>query len=233
MSLLEIPGSGHPEQSQADRNVIELGERMAAPWCAPLRQVEAYWTALRNGRVVPARSDIDPRGIEGALEFAFIAERIAPEHARIRIAGSHLCDLMGMEVRGMPLSALISPVSRNRTAGLIASIFDDPAILDLSLTAERRLGKPALSGRMLLLPMSDDFGDISRVLGCIVSDGRIGRAPRRFEVTQHALKMLCARTETQGYGPVDPPITKRQMADPARSFRPGPVPYLRVVQTEE
>ncbi|MCB2111761.1 MAG: PAS domain-containing protein, partial [Rhodobacteraceae bacterium] len=62
--------------------------------------VRAYWEALRAGREVPYRSEIDPRGIESALEHTFVLERIAPRIARFRLAGVHLCDLMGMEVRG-------------------------------------------------------------------------------------------------------------------------------------
>ena len=56
---------------------------------------------------MPRRAEIDPRGIENALEYAFILERIAPGMARIRLAGIHLSDLMGMEVRGMPLTSFI------------------------------------------------------------------------------------------------------------------------------
>ena len=63
-------------------------------------------------RAVPMRSDVDPRGIERSLEHAFILERIAPQMARFRLAGMHLTDLMGMEVRGMPTTALFAPAAR-------------------------------------------------------------------------------------------------------------------------
>ena len=72
---------------------------------SPIRQVEAYWTALLTGDSVPMRSQIDPRGLENILEYTFILERIAPSLARFRLAGSHLNNLAGMEVRGMPLTA--------------------------------------------------------------------------------------------------------------------------------
>ena len=91
------------------QNVIEMSDHHPESGYAAIAQVEAYWEALRGTRIVPKRSEIDPRGIEGALENAFIVERVAPGIARLRIAGSHLNDLMGMEVRGMPLTALFNP----------------------------------------------------------------------------------------------------------------------------
>lgn len=223
----KLPGS----LSDAGK-VVSIGDRVRAPWCAPLRQVEAYWAALRQGRIVPARSDIDPRGIEGALEFAFIAEYLAPGHARLRIAGMHLCDLMGMEVRGMPLSALISPVSRTRLGEAISSAFDAPAQVELALTAERRLGKPALNARMILLPMTDDFGDVSRILGCLVSDGDIGRAPRRFEIAQCTATPLTATKEALPLVSAAPKSRVSEQAETQRKFRSGPVPYLSLVESD-
>ena len=60
-----------------DRVVQFTGHRkdMSVPAIA---EVRAYWEALRNGRQAPLRSEIDPRGIERALEHAFITERVAP-----------------------------------------------------------------------------------------------------------------------------------------------------------
>ncbi|MDA7428955.1 PAS domain-containing protein [Primorskyibacter aestuariivivens] len=230
MSQPETPETLRLRVLDGDRRTVDRGERLRAPWCAPLRQMDAYWHGLRRGRVVPSRSDIDPRGIDGILEYAFVAERIATGHARIRIAGSHLCDVMGMEVRGMPLSAMLSPVSRNLTAELIAQVFDAPAQVDLSLTAEKRIGKPALNGRMMLLPMTDDFGDISRVLGCLVTDGKIGRAPRRFDIMQHDVLTLTPGFETR---PVPSQSRAAAFAEPRTRFKPGPVPYLSVVRSED
>ena len=41
-----------------------------------MAQVEAYWHALRGNRQMPKRSEIDPRGIEDALED--LVKRIPP-----------------------------------------------------------------------------------------------------------------------------------------------------------
>ena len=167
-----------------DGNVISMSGYRGDMRFRSLNEVEAYWHALRRDGGVPKRSDIDPRGIENALEYAFILERIAPGLARLRIAGMHLSDLMGMEVRGMPVSSFIPPAGRTRFAEMLEEVMDAPAIAKVSLSAETGVGKPPLEGRMLLLPLVSDFGEISRVLGCFETHGSIGRAPRRFTVTE-------------------------------------------------
>ena len=98
------------------KTVVSLMGRENDRYLAPLREVESYWMALCGAEDLPLRSEIDPRGIEGALEFAFLIERISPRLAKLRVAGSHLTDLMGMEVAGMPLSALFAPEDRERLA---------------------------------------------------------------------------------------------------------------------
>eukprot|EP01036_Dinobryon_divergens_P019242 gene19242-26245_t len=72
----------------------------------------------------------------------------------------HLHDLIGLDVRGMPLSTLFDPAARTRLAEGLEAVFTAPAILEMWLEADRGLGRPRLEGRMLVLPLS--------------------RAPRRF-----------------------------------------------------
>lgn len=166
-----------------DRGIVSMTEREKVRRLAPLRQVEAYWHGLCGKDSVPLRSQIDPRGMETALENAFLMERIAPTMAKIRVAGAHLNDLMGMQIAGMPLSSLIAPGERDRFGQALTHLFSDPAIVRLELKAEGGFGKPELEAHMLLLPLRSDFGDQSRALGALVSHGRIGRTPRRFEIT--------------------------------------------------
>ena len=100
-------------------NVIRMAEYKPETGYTAVAQVEAYWEALRGMNQLPKRSQIDPRGIEMALENTFILERIAPGIARLRIAGGHLNDLMGMEVRGMPLTALFCQPARRGLSDLL------------------------------------------------------------------------------------------------------------------
>lgn len=147
-----------------------------------LNELRAYWHDLRHGRSVPCRSDIDPRDIPRVLDHAFILERIAPGAARFRLAGSHLIDLMGMEVRGMPACAYVTPTSRGRFSDVLESVFKAPQIAEMRLQAPRDYARPPLEARMLLLPLRSDLGDVTRALGCLVAEGALGAPPRRFDL---------------------------------------------------
>ncbi|MDS9468055.1 PAS domain-containing protein [Paracoccus sp. MBLB3053] len=147
-----------------------------------ISEMRSYWNGLREGRAIPARADIDPSGIRRAIEHAFILERIAPGAARFRLAGRHLNDLMGMEVRGMPICAFLNTSSRGRLSDVLESVFKGPQIAEISLVSVASYGRPALGGKMIILPLRSDLGDVSRALGCLVAEGEIGQSPRRFDL---------------------------------------------------
>lgn len=237
-------------QGSKAQNVIAMSNYQPDTGYAAISQVEAYWEALRGERLMPKRADINPRGIEQALEYAFIVERIAPGIARLRIAGSHLSDLMGMEVRGMPLTSLFSPSVRRQVSDTLEEVFETPAMAHMRLVSEAGTGRPPVEGRMVLLPLKSDLGDVSRILGCVVSHGEIGYTPRRFDIQQTQL-----RTIVPGKGPADPrpvvepevakadlpPISslQRGFAEKPPSFKPAPEaakkrpPYLRLIKSDD
>jgi hypothetical protein len=210
-----------------------------------IQQVRAYWEGLRPpGGGLPPRSAIDPRGLCGALEHVFIVERVAPGMARFRLAGMHLLDLMGMEVRGMPLSALFEPVARGRLPGALELAFQGQTALDLRIEAERAIGKPPLAGRLLLLPVLGNHGEPDLALGCLETTGRIGRVPRRFAIAQLTQEdLLPAALPRVGSGlPASPPVAGPSLsapplpglAEPAAAFRPAPGrAHLRLVHSRD
>lgn len=147
-----------------------------------IAELKGYWQTLCRGRAIPHRADIEPRNINIALDYSFILERMAPGAARFRLAGRHLIDLMGMEVRGMPLCAVLNPNSRGRLSDVLEAVFKAPQIAEMELFAKAEYGRPEMRARMLLLPLKSDLGDVTRALGCLVSEGRVGMAPRRFDL---------------------------------------------------
>ena len=219
--------------NNAGGNVVSLSNYQANIQFPVVREVEAYWEGLRHGRQVPLRSEVDPRGIENALEYAFILERIAPGIARFRLAGMHLNDLMGMEVRGMPITAFFRPEGRKSISLALENLFEKPEKIELDLTAERGIGKPPLDARLLMLPLKSDLGDVSRALGCLVSVGQIGRTPRRFEMRDEAQIAQLAHDNPSYVPPPAPseaPVAG--MAEEAAPFTPKR-PNLRVVKSDE
>lgn len=141
-----------------------------------------YWQGLRPDGALPARSDIDPRRIEGALPYAFVLERVAPGVARFRVAGGHLSDLMGMEVRGMPLSTLFEPRDRARLMSLVEQMFTRPCALEFTLGARMPGRAEALEAEMMILPLLDDRNMVTRALGCLVGRGAVPNPPCRFQI---------------------------------------------------
>lgn len=148
------------------------------------RDLEAYWTALRGARQMPARSEFDPRGVEASLASTFIAERVAPRVARIRVAGSSLTDMLGMDVRGMPITAFFDPASRDVIADAMSTMFEQPAQMTVTLSAKRGFGRRPEQARLLLLPLCDQFGEVTRVVGCLEKADEQRKLPNRFAVEQ-------------------------------------------------
>ncbi len=229
---------------QKTHNVISMTQHVSENSFTPLAQVEAYWEALRGTRLMPNRSEIDPRGIEQALEYSFIVERIAPGIARLRIAGSHLNDLMGMEVRGMPLTAFMAPGSRRQVSDTLEEVFETPATCVMTLRSDKSAGMPPLDARMLLLPLKSDLGDVSRLLGALISVGDMGRSPRRFEVTNTILRPILSSEsmplpvrEKPMRTPKAPPAKTPGFSEPQPAFKTETprrdAPYLRLVKSDE
>lgn len=164
-------------------NVVFLGQTCKDNGEFPaIAQVEGYWNALSCGHKVPARGDVDPRGLEDALSNTFILECMAPSVARFRLAGHHLNDLMGLDVRGMPLTSLFFPNARQQIGQVIENTCASPAISEICLSAPGSFGRPALRAKMLLAPLTDYSGRVNRILGCLQSKGSIGHQPRRFSI---------------------------------------------------
>jgi len=180
--------------------------------------VLGYWEELRGARIAPARSELDPRRLSRALEFTFIAEFVAPEVARLRIAGRHFEALLGMDPRGMPLGVLLSLDARTELGNALAQV-SQGARAQLPLRAESGIGKPGLDGLLVLMPLTDGQGRITRVLGVLETHGQIGRTPRRFRLSASRAPTLPQPQRPEGTSPPAPA---------ARSA--GQRPQLRVVQ---
>ncbi|MGR3540795.1 MAG: PAS domain-containing protein [Hasllibacter sp.] len=171
---------------------MPLLPRRDDPRLAPCRVVLDYWEALRDGRVMPLRSEVDPRGLTAALDHAFILERIATGVARFRLAGLHLNAVMAMEVRGLPVTALFAPDERRAVADLVEAVFAGPETAVLDLVRDGG-SEPA---RMVLAPLRSDLGDATRAIGCLVAPGARAEGPDRLRVRSVRRTDLLTGSET-------------------------------------
>ncbi len=219
--------------------LIRLATPINKQHFASIAALDGYWEAVRGGRPMPMRADVDPRGIESALKDAFILERVAPGVARFRLAGAHLGDLLGMDPRGMPLTCLMRPEGRVSLSDIIEDVVTRPAVATLALAVETGIGRPRLAARMWLAPLGSDDGPGTRLLGGLETHGEIGRTPRRFGISEIAMREIEATDYT---GPASFRAPARQARtskdtggyaagkapDPAPQRRDGP--HLRLVK---
>lgn len=139
----------------------------------------AHWASLRRPHNLPARASLDPSAMAPALPNVFLGEFISPSVARIRLCGHAVEDVMGMDLRGMPLTALFGAAARSDIMAALAQIGRGVRVT-LSLQAEPGFGQPEMVAQLALMPLTDDDGRITHVLGVLERHGQIGRRPRRF-----------------------------------------------------
>lgn len=198
----------------------------------PLRQAEAYWTALRQGSALPRRADLDPRGLADVLDRAFLLERQDEDAPRFRLTGQTLSDLAGIDLRGMPLFALFHRNAQTALVAPFADCFDMPAVVELALTAQGIDGRADVAARMILLPLLDEFGVVRRALGVLSVAGVPDRAPVRFHLRELTLRPLPAEAGSRRLrlSPATPTLPGRP---DGLAEAPAPLahaPYLRVVK---
>ncbi len=165
--------------------IVSLSARRRLMAHPALVQIEAYWDALRAGRQMPSRAEIDPRGLEGTLPHCFVLERIAPGMARFRVAGRMLATALGIEMQGMPISIAFDGPSRDVLEDALERVFATPQILRLTVSARLGIGRGRIEGQMLFLPLRDDLGGVTRILGALaVTDGDVAARshPRRLTI---------------------------------------------------
>jgi len=151
-----------------------------------LKELENYWASLPRSRGIPKRSDVNPMNMGTLLEDSFILERVAPTVARVRVAGRNIGKLIGIEPRGLPLTTFMEPQARRDIESLLEQAFIGSCIVEIPLIAVRADRQPKLQGKMLLLPLQDDYGRVSRLLGILVMSGRRGIGGRRFVLADDA-----------------------------------------------
>lgn len=193
--------------------------------------VQSHWEAQRQGRIAPRRDDIDPRPLAEALPVTFVAEFVAPSVARIRLAGQRLYDLLGMEPRGMPLSVFLDAAGRAMLEDALPQLRQGARVL-LPLHAEGSLGRPAIEAQMLLLPLIDASGVVTRVIGVLEYHGQPGRVPRALSPSAAHVASVTMPVTEMAAQPVSRPALEAAPQSMARIPAPPPAP-LRRPQAED
>ena len=171
--------------TRTDQDRLVWQPAAAAPVAARLR---SYWQGLRDGDALPRRAQFEPLAMAPLLGSVFLVDWTDSGAARFRIAGQVFARLYGMALHGAPLALLFEPSERASVGRIVRQVCDEPAVADLVLRSAGSAGQPAMTGRMLLLPVADASGVARLAIGSLEVGGVTGRTPRRFAIER------CLRT---------------------------------------
>jgi hypothetical protein len=126
-----------------------------------------YWNAKRAGRPAPMRSEINPGEIRSILPNVFILERESDTSFRFRLAGTGLCGIYGMEFRNHNLLSMWQEDCLDTLRNALDEVTRNAAVSVVEYTASTNENREA-TFEMILLPLAQDNGVISRVIGAVV-----------------------------------------------------------------
>ena len=129
-----------------------------------------YWNALRNGRKLPQRSEVDPAALRMLLPHVFVLQRFDSEHVIFRVAGTALCAAFGRELRDHNFVALWTRNGQPVICDLLLQLAEKTQVAIMRAVAVT-LDKRTVSTETVLMPLSDEWGAHTRILG-MASFGR-------------------------------------------------------------
>lgn len=185
-----------------------------------LTSLERDWREMCGNELRPTHSSLEPLKMEATLPFAFVLKRTGPGTSRFRVAGQKVHDMFYEDLAGRNFASLFGPDSAETAAELMEAAFTLPAVTSFAVIAKRSLGRRPVRGQVMLLPMRDPQGGISRVLGAFVTDGTTCPHPLRFEI-DHTQSIRCDAQEG-----IFPDRRRRSRHPDARIVQKG---HLRLV----
>jgi hypothetical protein len=208
-----------------------MQDALADPAAIPCLQIlRSYWENLREGGALPQREMVNPNGLGGAIENCFIVERIAPGMGRFRVAGSAVGAVIGIEPRNMPMTMLLEPVARGMLTRVLEDVFTAATALDITLEAERGIGRPHLAARMIVLPIRGAPGEYHQAIGALALSGDIGRTPRRFGITRMRAESIDAPA---AFGAARPVQLSARLPDMALNAPQAARSHLRLIHSRD
>ncbi len=123
--------------------------------------VRAVWQGMRSGNAIPARADLNPMALGDALPICFLAERMPHHGGRFRLVGRDLNDAYDMDLRSIPLPALVAPPLQQTLVANMDCVFDHGRLL----FAQYSVPQAAQTRSLLLQPLQDSYGRTNLALG--------------------------------------------------------------------
>lgn len=150
-----------------------------------LHELAVYWTNLNRGDL-PRRSDIDPRQLERVLPYLFILDRTGTNDATIRLGSTQLETLTGAPAKGLQFSDLIDPSSRDLIKGGFEKLWIKNTPQSFDITSSFTDERDTISGKVIVFPLRDVFGRVTKAVGALQVMGRIKYPPYTFDIRRAA-----------------------------------------------
>jgi hypothetical protein len=125
-----------------------------------------YWNTIRGKRDLPRRDEVEPGDIRTLLPNLFILERDRNAGISFRLAGTHVCALFGLELRGRQFGLLwlnAQAAKAQRMAGQVMTHRVPVMLSARGRTADAR----EIEVEALLLPLASTEGASDRILGAL------------------------------------------------------------------
>ena len=180
---------------------------------AATQELFGYWDALRQGRAAPERADIDPVAIRGILSDTFVLEVGEDTRFPVRLSGTRLNALFGMELRGQDFCRLWAPGERADILDMLRIVLDEAMPMTAGVVA-RPAAQPGIDLEMVLLPLRHRGRTHARILGALAPftmPSWLGL----YEIDRLSLVSLRAVTPA----PRDDLASRRESAERARTRR--------------
>ncbi len=125
-----------------------------------------YWNGVRGVRPAPRRFDIEPGRLGAALPDTFILERAFGNSLTFRLAGTKVCENLGLDPRGREFLDGWNEADIMKLKPHLQSVLEAAAVLTLTFEAEMISGQKT-NYEALLLPLVHTRDTIDRILGSI------------------------------------------------------------------
>lgn len=144
---------------------------MKQKYCSALLD---YWKSLREGNALPDQSKIQPKALKKILPHVFILDGTDCDNPIYRLAGTAVCDLFGLELRGSSFLANWETQSRRTIADLLRASLDGGEPIFLRSMATHS-GGGWTECEIVLAPLAHSGSAGGRFLGAMQP---IAQAPR-------------------------------------------------------
>lgn len=138
-----------------------------APRDPRLKALYDYWDALRGGRAMPARADVDPAQIPALLPYIIMYDVTPGGGYTVRLVGEEVVRFVGHNATGRPAGVGMPPRSAEMTIKILDAVTGERAPKFRAGKAHWQPDKTYRDFEACFMPLSSDGETVNIVFGAI------------------------------------------------------------------